>query len=124
MVSGVQSFHDIRLYSLCCCLLAAPGIERAIYDDETRNRMSPDGAGLSRHGSSGLERRCRQSELGLAAGLFRRYYDWRALPFTDKSVVGHQDCTGAASFDDDGRLAGDQFRRKFPGGVSRQLMVE
>src|SRR5690349_19898043 len=119
MVPSLQSFYDIRLYAVYCRFLEISGTERTIGNDETCHWVFSDGARLPRHGARGVERRRRQSELGLVAGVFRRYYGWRALPFTNKPVVGHQDCTGVPAIDDDGNLARYQFRGKLPRRLPR-----
>ena len=64
----------------------------------------------------------RQGELAVAARLFRRRHHRRTLSVAGRAVAGDQDRAGAHPVDDDGRVAGDEFRRRFPRRLYRQLL--
>ena len=55
-------------------------------------------------------------------GYFRRHHHRRALSLTGRTFAGDQDRSGAHVVDDDGCVAGHEFRRRFSRRMARQLL--
>ena len=88
-----------------------------------------DGARLFRrcacvfhHGSCRVSCGRRQSELVVVVWLLRRHHHRRALSVAGRAFAGDQDRARPHPLDDDGRVAGDQFHRRLPCRMARQLL--
>ena len=72
--------------------------------------------------AAALAGRRRQGKLAVAVRLFRRRHPWRALFVAGRPFAGDQGGSGEDPIDDDGGVAGDEFCRRLPRRMARQLL--
>ena len=124
VVSGLQSVHDLRLHAVRRRAVDAAGGARVGAFDRHQDgaRLLRRRARLSHHGGGGLARGRGQGELAVAVRLLRRHHHRRALSVAGRAFARDQDRAGAHAVDDDGRVAGDELRRRLPRRLARQLL--
>ena len=124
MVLGVQPVHDLRLHAIRGGVMGVAGCprRRTVEHHKDGARLPRRHGGEPDHGGRGALRRRRQGELAVAIVLFRRDYGRRALSVADRVVAGDQGRAPAHSLDDDGRVAGDELRRRLSRRLSRQFL--
>ena len=77
---------------------------------------------LLHHGGGGLARGRRQGELVMAVRLLCGHHHRRVVSVAGRAFADHQDRSGPHPVDDDGRVAGDELRRRVPRRLARQLL--